>query len=391
MPRGGSRPDDLDYGLPVAVDPSRFGGARPEAVRGGRMRSGAKQAVVIAGAGAAVAVAVKVADPEVRAEFRRLRQFGRPLDNAAGGPPVPPPLPPGRIVPVAGVGELFVRDSGGAGRPAVLLLHGWGATADANFFTTYPALVDAYRVVAVDHRGHGRGLRAAAPFTLEDCADDAAALLSELGIDRAVLVGYSMGGPVALLMAHRHPERVAGLVLEATALEFNAGLRERVVWRGLTVLEAALRHGAGDGVVQRVLREAIDRQPALVPYRAWIAGEFRRGHVTEIVEAGRALSRFDARRFVAAIDQPAAAIVTSKDRLVPPRKQRELAAALNAITFELRGDHDAPIIEDAFGPLTHAAVDHVATRAGLMTIQPADDRVTDLTADAIRPVRQVWR
>ena len=253
----------------------------------------------------------------------------------------------------------------------MLLLHGWGATADVNFFTAYAALAGGYRVLALDHRGHGRGLRAAEAFTLERCADDTAALLGELGVEQAVVVGYSMGGPIALLLAHLHRDCVAGLVLEATALEFNDEPRERVLWRGLNLVEAALRHGTGDGVVQRILREAIDLQPALAPYRAWIAGEFRRGNVADIVEAGRALSRFDGRPYAAAIGLPAAVVVTTDDRLVAPRKQRALAAALDATVFELTGDHDAPIVGGAmFGRVTRAAVDHVADQAVLINIEP---------------------
>ena len=319
----------------------------------------------VVGAGVVVAAVAVAADPVVRAEFRRLRRFSRRLDEAASGPPVPPPLPPGRVIAVPNVGELFVRDTGGSERPVVMLLHGWGASADVNFFGAYPALTDAYRVIALDHRGHGRGLRASTDFTLEDCADDAAALLGELGTGRAIVVGYSMGGPVALLLAARHPERVAGLVLEATALEFHDAPRERALWLGLNLVEALLRHGAGDGVVQRVLREAISRQPKLDPYRAWIAGDFRRGNIHDIVQAGRALSRYDARSFADSINVPAVVVLTTQDQLVPPRKQRALAATLGATVFELIGDHDVPIVEaEAFGRITRAAVDLVKLQAG---------------------------
>ena len=73
-------------------------------------------------------------------------------------PPVP--LPPGFVVHVPGRGELFVRDSGGSG-PPVLLLHGWIFQSDLNWYRTYEPLATAgYRVIAVDHRGHGRGVRA---------------------------------------------------------------------------------------------------------------------------------------------------------------------------------------------------------------------------------------
>ena len=326
------------------------------------MSSAKTKVATVGGLGATLAVVAAAASPAVRTEMRRLRGFIRPLDVNAGAP-IPPPLPPGHIVSVDGVGELFVRDSGG-GAPAVLLLHGWGATADVNFFQVYPALTDAYRVLALDHRGHGRGLRMVADFSLEDCADDAAALLGQLGIERAVVVGYSMGGPIALLLAHRHRAMCTGLVLEATALEFQDGLRERALWRSLNVFEAALRHGSGAGVVQRALRAAVDEEPALDAYRSWVGAEFRRGDIRSIVEAGRALSSYDARPWASSLGLPAASVITTSDRLVAPRKQRSLAAAVGSKVFELRADHDVPITGGSeLGRITRSAVDHVTALA----------------------------
>src|SRR5881392_1254434 len=125
-----------------------------------------------------------------------------------------------------------------AGPLPVLLLHGWTASADTNWFPVFAALDGQRPVVAPDHRGHGRGLRPEAPFTLEACADDAAGLLRTLGIRRAVVAGYSMGGPIALLLAQRHAELVGGLVLGATALEWRASSRDQLVWRLRAVWEA---------------------------------------------------------------------------------------------------------------------------------------------------------
>ena len=139
-------------------------------------------------------------------------------------------LPPGGLVELDGRGRAWVRaeprrDDGGAAddRPTVLLLHGWTVTADTTFAPTYPALADRYRVVAPDLRGHGRGLPVRGRVELADLADDAAAVLDALDVERALVVGYSMGGAVAQLVWHRHPERVTGLVLCSTARHFRGG------------------------------------------------------------------------------------------------------------------------------------------------------------------------
>jgi pimeloyl-ACP methyl ester carboxylesterase len=280
--------------------------------------------------------------------------------------PLPPALPPGSVVNLPGRGEVFVRDSGGsATRPAVLLLHGWTASADINFFPVYSCLAGSYRVIALDQRGHGRGMRSVEPFSLEACADDAAAVLDRLGPGPAIVVGYSMGGPVGLLLARRHPERVAALVMQATALEWQRAPRERAVWRLLPLLNLGLRFGAGAVLVERVLRRAAVEDPGLDRYRPWLAAEFRRATAHDLVAAGHALSRYDARPWAGQLDVPAAMLVTTRDRLVQLAKQRELADVLGASVLEIDADHDAPLARGSeYAALTRLAVDTV-TAAGL--------------------------
>lgn len=133
-------------------------------------------------------------------------------------------MAPARTVLVPDRGEFFLRDTGDTDptRPVVLLLHGWMVSADLNWHSVYGPLADAgYRVLAIDHRGHARGLRALAPFRLSDCADDAAAVLRTLEIDQAIAVGYSMGGTIAQLMARDHRELLSGLVLSGTCQHFQ--------------------------------------------------------------------------------------------------------------------------------------------------------------------------
>ena len=272
-------------------------------------------------------------------------------------PPLPPPLPPGRVVNVPGRGEMFVRESegdapepaGSGGRaepgPTILLLHGWTASADTNWFTIYATAAQFGPVLAVDHRGHGRGIRSEERFTLEAAADDAAALVDHLGRGPVIAVGYSMGGPIASLLWLRHPHLVAGLVLEATALEWRASWRERLVWRFLALMEIALRLGPHDGFVERWLRDAVEKSPELVPWRGWLKGEIRRGDAGAIADAGRALSRYDARPFAGRIDVPTTVVITTQDRLVRPRKQRALAKAIpGAFVVSINADHDAPVV-----------------------------------------------
>jgi pimeloyl-ACP methyl ester carboxylesterase len=312
-------------------------------------------------AGAAAAAAAVVAGPALRDEARRLRRLARPLGVAPPGAPIPPPLPPGSVVLLPGRGEVFVRDSGGGGpAPPVLLLHGWTVSADLNFFAVYGELAARHRVVALDHRGHGRGMRPRTPFSLEECAEDAAALLRQLGLGPVIAVGFSMGGPIAMLLHHRHPDLVAGMVFCATALEWKASARERILWRGVSLLEVALRSGTGEGIVARVLREIIDGSPELEALEPWVRGEFHRGYAPDLAGAGRALSAYDGRTLAPGVDVPCAVIVTTTDQLVRPEKQYELADATGAETFTLDGDHFAPFSRGpAFAKAIGSAVDRV--------------------------------
>lgn len=275
---------------------------------------------------------------------RRARQLvtpGRPTPR----PALPPKLPPGRVVDLPGRGEIFVRDQPGPSSAVpLLLLHGWTASADLNWFGAFPAFEGRRRVLAVDHRGHGRGMRSTERFALVDCADDAAALLEVLGIEQAVVAGYSMGGPITLLLARRHRARVAGVVLGATALTFNDTAAERWRWRGIFVLELLVRAGLGDRLLSRLARELTDADPMFERHESWIVGEFSRSHPRALADAGRELARFDARPWAGELGVPAVSVITERDSLVPYARQRALAALLDAPVVPIPGaDHDVPV------------------------------------------------
>jgi 3-oxoadipate enol-lactonase len=250
--------------------------------------------------------------------------------------PVPPlPLPPGRTVLVPDRGEFLVRDTGGSGTP-VLLVHGWMFPSDLNWLQSYGPLQRAgYRVLAMDLRGHGRGLRTTAPFRLADCADDAAAVLRQLGVGPALVAGYSMGGPVSSLLARRHPDVVRGLVLCATALDWSDP-RQKVFWRtmaGLRLLLGLFPNGAWRTGMRVAGAPAKDSE--------WVAAELSRGSARDLAEAGRELGRFDASGWVGQLAAPVSVVVMTRDRLVLPAKQRALAAAVGVEPLLVEADHDA--------------------------------------------------
>jgi pimeloyl-ACP methyl ester carboxylesterase len=270
-------------------------------------------------------------------------------------PEPPAPLPPGYIVHVPGRGEMFLRDSGGEG-PPVLLLHGWMFSADLNWYRAYQPLIEAgYRVLAVDHRGHGRGIRTPDRFRLADCADDAAALLAHIKVQPVMAVGYSMGGPIASLLARDHPQLVAGLILGATSMDWS-GPRMKTFWRTMAGLRLALGL-APERLWQRGLKAAGFPPSAIT---TWVAAELSRGSSVDIAEAGRELGRYDSTVWIAGVDAPAAVIVTTQDTAVPPAKQRALAAAMSARVYEVHGDHGAVIVKaEAFNAQLLEALDGV--------------------------------
>jgi len=280
-------------------------------------------------------------------------------DEAAHRLTIPPDLPPGRLVALPDRGETFVRDSGGTG-PPLLLLHGWMFAADLNWYPSYRALVDAgYRVLALDHRGHGRGLRTPDAFRLADCADDAAALLRALDCGPVLSAGYSMGGPIAALLARRHPELIRGTVYCATACHWSEP-RLRVFWQGM----GALRLVLGPFPLETWRRLLRRWGSSDTPLTTWMASELSRGSARDLAEAGRELGRFDSRAWVGALDSPAAVVLTTRDRSVPPRKQRELAGLLGAPLFEVPADHFAVTqATEAFNHALLAALSAVAQRS----------------------------
>jgi 3-oxoadipate enol-lactonase len=262
-----------------------------------------------------------------------------------------PWLPPGGPLDLPGRGRTYVRHHRARGdQPTVVLLHGMGVTADVNWFGAYGKLAERYGVLAIDHRGHGRGLRSERRFRLADCADDAVAAMDVFGIDRAVMVGYSMGGPIAQLVWHRHRERVAGLVLCATTHSFRG-------------LEPA--RGFGPALVQRARSAAGGRRGGRLDddLRRWLTREVSRTSRRSAVQAGFALSRYDSSAWLGEVDVPHAVVITERDSAVTPIRQRRMAAKLPNPSIHLAPTDHAGVVTrpSRFVPVLLEAIDAVAT------------------------------
>ena len=277
-------------------------------------------------------------------------------------------LPPVRLVDLPGRGATVVRECPGPpGAPTLVLLHGVTLTADLNWSGVLPNLGRRFRVIAFDQRGHGRGFAPTPRFRLEDCADDIAVLAAALGAERLTPVGYSMGGLVAQLLWRRHPNLVEGLVLCSTGRNFRGSPMESLMamalptvemvtsmtvplqWLGAHVLGASMLGVVRDGSV-----------------REWARAEMALTRLPTALAAVSAVSEFTSRDWIGGVDVPTAVVVTTRDRLVPPSRQRRLAAAIpGARIYEVDGDHgvflDAP---GRFAAVMLAACTGVAAAAG---------------------------
>ena len=232
-------------------------------------------------------IALGVVVSGLRLGIRRTQRF-----------PQLPELPEGRMLDLPGRGRVFVVDSGEPfpGAPTVVLLHGLATTATLCWYGVLADLAPHCRIVMADQRWHGRGI-VSERFSLEECADDVAATLDVLDIDRAVVVGYSMGGALAQVIAGRHPERLAGLVLCSTAARWHASTIERVFYAGLGRANLKLRPHARARVANRLA--ALPEVPIVVTPGSdlsdWAWAEFRSTSAWSLVEALDELGRFDAR------------------------------------------------------------------------------------------------
>ncbi|MEV6303542.1 alpha/beta hydrolase [Actinoplanes sp. NPDC051861] len=146
----------------------------------------------------------------------------------------------GRYADVNGINLYY--EIHGEGSP-LILLHG-GLGSGEMFAAVLPQFAAEHRVYLVDLQGHGRTADIDRPLEIPLMADDVAALIGHLGLDRPDVVGFSLGGGVALQVAIRHPEKVGRLV------SASAGIR-----RGATYAEILEQQGQVTGAAAEFMKD----------------------------------------------------------------------------------------------------------------------------------------
>ncbi|MGV9631271.1 alpha/beta fold hydrolase [Streptomyces sp. NPDC003487] len=214
----------------------------------------------------------------------------------------------------------------GPGRPGLLLAHGASGSVQANYGPIMEGLAADRTVVGVDYPGTGATPRAQEPLSLDELADQLVAAADAEGLGTFAVSGYSLGGPVAIRLAVRHPERVEALALTASfahadrRTELVASLWQRLHDSGQHDLLAAymtlmtLSEPALNALTPGQLRESIEGLAAGLPVGT---GD----HVALVRTA-------DVRADLARITVPTLVVVTTGDPLVHPALQRRLADAL---------------------------------------------------------------
>jgi 3-oxoadipate enol-lactonase len=214
---------------------------------------------------------------------------------------------------------LAYDDLGPAGTdPPLLLVH--GHPFDRSMWREQLAFAADRRVIAPDLRGYGASTGAVAAWS--DLADDLVELLDAVRVPRAVVVGLSMGGQIALDLVRRHRPRVAGLLLADTSAAAEPDVPGR-----LAAAERLRREGMDPYAVENLYRMVRPGAPA--PVVEHVLAMMREADPAGAAAAQRArAARPDQRPALAAIDVPTTVVVGSDDDFTPVADARVIADAI---------------------------------------------------------------
>ena len=227
----------------------------------------------------------------------------------------------------------------GKGTPLVLL-HGF--PLDHHLWDNVSSLLeDKFDLILPDLRGFGESTTVNSPYSMDDYASDIAGLLDKMGIQKAAIVGHSMGGYVALAFARLYPERVSGLALISSQVLADPPDRKEgryksaadVAEKGIGgVVEAMTSKFTSDARLQAIARSIMEKQKP----DAYI------GALKAMAE------RPDSTSLLSAFKFPVVVVHGEADALIPVARAREVKAAVPDLHYvELKDTGHVPMLEAA--------------------------------------------
>jgi 3-oxoadipate enol-lactonase len=229
--------------------------------------------------------------------------------------------------------RLHHRLDGPEDAPALVLSNSLG-TRHTMWDAQAPALVERFRLLRYDQRGHGQSEVPDGPYSIADLGEDALALLDELGIERASFCGISIGGMTGIWLGINSPERIERLVLACTTAHFPPA--EEWTRRADVARSSEGVAGLADATLERWFTPGFhERRPEELE-------RFRQMLITTAGEgyAGccEAIRDMDMRDGVGGIAAPTLVIAGDDDPSTPPDWNRELAEAIPDADFQLLQD-----------------------------------------------------
>jgi 3-oxoadipate enol-lactonase len=230
---------------------------------------------------------------------------------------------------------LHTRTDGPEDGPVLVMLGSLGSTLDM-WEPNVPALAEHFRVVRMDHLGHGASPDPAGPYTMQMLAEAVLATLDALGVDRVHWCGLSLGGMVGMYLGSEHPDRIARLVLCCTSSNFP----DPSIWRQrIEAVKAGGTAGIAPGVVERWFTpEWAEKHPDVVGRAVgWVSDTPDDGYIA----CCEAIEVWDHRDRLGAVTAPTLVIAGDKDKPTPVEPHaRTIADGIPGAHLEvLHGGH----------------------------------------------------
>lgn len=234
-------------------------------------------------------------------------------------------------------GHMHFRGQGPQADLPVLFLNSLGT--DLRMWQGVTDLLPHLRCIGMDKRGHGLSATPTAPWSIEDLAEDALALLDHLALPRALIAGCSIGGIIAQALAIRAPDRVAGLFLSNTAAKVGT----EASWTARTqAIRAGGIAGIAPAVLERWFAPAFLATPEAKPWATMLLRADPEGYIATC----NLLAATDLTAQIAAIRAPTLFLAGSADQSTPPDLVRATAALIQGARVEvLAGSGHIPAID----------------------------------------------